>query len=363
VLIFSYLIFVVFYLIRKSRTDGQKIILSYILIAPIFLLITEVYFTLKNKNESNNVTVNSTPQNSMQTHNYLGYSPLPGITIGKKKVIDDQVVYDVEYSINKDGFRITPNSNNLSKQCLFFFGGSFTYGEGLNVNETLPYLVASLREQKYKLFNFGFHGYGPHQMLSIIENGDKYQCESVKVIYSLIQDHIARASGLSPWDKHGPKYEVRNGVAVLQGKFSGNNILAFSPLLIQLQSRIYSALKKSSTYSFFNQRRRETNTRDLNRFIAIIDKSKSILEKRYHDLEFNIILWDSHNLSEYTHEEQVKNIIEEFEVKNYSYVLVSSILPHYKKNILEYSIHQLDRHPNKLANINIATYIVHDILK
>jgi hypothetical protein len=49
------------------------------------------------------------------------------------------------------------------------FGCSFTFREGVEDREAMPYLVGEL--SKYIVYNFGFHGYGAHQMLSALEYG------------------------------------------------------------------------------------------------------------------------------------------------------------------------------------------------
>jgi len=74
-------------------------------------------------------------------------------------------LYDVTYTIGDDGLRITPKYElNELDQCIVIFGGSFTLGEGLNDEESMPYLIGNF--SKFNTYNLGFYGYGPHQMLS-----------------------------------------------------------------------------------------------------------------------------------------------------------------------------------------------------
>lgn len=40
----------------------------------------------------------------------------------------------------------------------------------VNDNETAAYQVGEMSSGNYRIFNFGFKGYGPHQMLSAIEH-------------------------------------------------------------------------------------------------------------------------------------------------------------------------------------------------
>ncbi len=91
-----------------------------------------------------------------------------------------------------------PPSNKENGKCVLFFGGSFTFGEGLNDNETMPYSVGIKMKGKYQVYNFGFHGYGPHQMLSAIEHNmvnDIISCKQKYVIYQALVTHADRSGG------------------------------------------------------------------------------------------------------------------------------------------------------------------------
>lgn len=83
----------------------------------------------------------------------LGYAPRSRNTIVSKKYRDEQLLYDVTYTIGDDGLRITPKYELIElNQCVVFFGGSFTFGEGLNDEESMPYLVGKL--SKFNTYYF-----------------------------------------------------------------------------------------------------------------------------------------------------------------------------------------------------------------
>ena len=95
----------------------------------------------------------------------------------KKMIKDGQVFYDVTYTINKYGLRVSPHdlkeniTNTYNFKNILFFGGSFTFGEGVNDDENLPWKIEKKSNYKLKSYNFGFHGYGSHQMLRTLELG------------------------------------------------------------------------------------------------------------------------------------------------------------------------------------------------
>jgi len=101
------------------------------------------------------------------------WCPRPGKWTAKKnlKSNPDKMVYDITYNIDNNQRRITPTDSKLSKYKgkINVFGGSWVFGEGLNDNETLPYYLQKIFPD-YKVTNFGFHGWGPHNALYLLEN-------------------------------------------------------------------------------------------------------------------------------------------------------------------------------------------------
>lgn len=97
----------------------------------------------------------------------LGFQPRPGVHTSRKLVTDTgEVIYDVVYTIDEDGFRAMPEAVGKSPQ-VNLFGGSFAFGEGLNDDETLAhFLLESLR---VGVKSYAVHGYGMHQALAILQ--------------------------------------------------------------------------------------------------------------------------------------------------------------------------------------------------
>lgn len=89
----------------------------------------------------------------------------------------------------------------------------------------MPYLTGIKTGGHYSIYNFGYSGYGPHQMLAALQRGvvDQVVHEPVShVIYQSIPAHVGRAAGLAQWDPHGPKYVLdRGGRPVYEGPFDG----------------------------------------------------------------------------------------------------------------------------------------------
>ena len=51
---------------------------------------------------------------------------------------------------------------------VIFTGCSFVFGEGVNDNQTLPYLYGK-QNPAVRCYNYGFPGYGTQQMLAVLQ--------------------------------------------------------------------------------------------------------------------------------------------------------------------------------------------------
>jgi len=204
-----------------------------------------------------------------------------------KKNPDGKVLYKVEYNIDDTGLRKTPWKNS---EPIFFFGDSFTFGEGVQDSESLPYIFSEI--SGYKTYNFGFHGYGPHQMLRMLEVDLPTQLVRRNpkfVIYTAITPHIDRAAGYASWDQIGPYYKLLNGVPTYAGKINENKYLPTFIFKIMDRSEIYIHV----ILPFIEK---ENRTRDRERFVAIIERSKQLVNQRY-DSQFIVLLWDCRRVS------------------------------------------------------------------
>jgi hypothetical protein len=145
----------------------------------------------------------------------LGYGPLHGIRARARKRIDGQNLYDVEYAIDEAGRRVTPvESQEGRDRFLLFFGDSFTFGEGVQGDETLSAFVAR-RAARYVPYNYAFHGYGPNQLLAKLESDTlRQEVREPKgmAVYVFIGAHVSRAIGsmvvYTGWAHDAPYYAL-----------------------------------------------------------------------------------------------------------------------------------------------------------
>ena len=277
----------------------------------------------------------------------LGYAPAKNYIRKSKRFYGEELLYDVTYTIGADGLRITPQAET-DRECLLFFGGSYTYGDGVKDHETMPYVVGTL--QKLKAHNFGFHGYGPHHMLAAIQNG-MVRCKPKLIIYQALVRHIARAAGHTHWDKHGPKYVMRDGHLEYDNHFDDVEV-SF------LEKKIETQLTKSSFYKKYFRNVNNYTDQEIQLFLEIVDASRLELLRDHPTAEFQIILWDRD-----PEDETYKKMKNGFAKRSMKVHLVSDILPGFPEEQAKYEISVYDSHPSALTHRLIAEYVSREILE
>lgn len=285
-------------------------------------------------------------------HGVLGYAPRPGTEAVSRKVVDGKLVYDVRYTIDAAGLRIGPSCDrSRESEGIVFFGGSYTFGEGLRDAETFPYQTGIRTHCRYAVYNLGFHGYGPHQMLAALEKGvvDRIVQPPVAFgIYLGMAGHVPRAAGEVQWDGYGPRY-VLNGAGELShlGAF-----LHTRPAASGLLDRVTVQLRKSAVlerlFPWIGQERQ------MRLYVSIVDKARRVFEERFPGSEFHVIFWDEDARAS-------RALLEGLAQREVRVHRVSRILPDVRARSDRYHILG-DGHPNALAHRELARYVVDDVI-
>ena len=279
-------------------------------------------------------------------HDVLGYAPVARNVIHDRGYFRGVPVFNGVYTIDEKGLRKTPMHEGKGG-CLLFFGGSFTFGHGVKDEEAMPYVVAESVGREYGVFNFGFSGYGPHQMLSALQAGlveDKVQCDVVHVIYQGIFDHWRRVAGMGLHDTHGPRYELlADRSLVRRGNFDDNSSFA---------QWLSNQLQKSFTYRLLAHR---VTNETLDLLVAITVEAQREVRNRFPHSDFHMIYWDSRTSSEEMY------LLRELESQGIQVHRVSDILGDLEDPA--WKLHEADGHPTPLAHAKIANYIVRVVLR
>src|SRR5262245_22620704 len=165
------------------------------------------------------VTESSPPQLDLTTVPFLNKpDPLLGwklepsqVSQATGKVIGGALIYDVVYSIDSMGRRISPpDRGDKVEGCSVFFADSITFGWGVSDHETFPYQVGLKSGGRFRVINLAVHGYGAEHMLATVERGDLAlaPCDPTHIFYVAAPHHILRAAGKVTYATYGPQYRL-----------------------------------------------------------------------------------------------------------------------------------------------------------
>jgi hypothetical protein len=290
----------------------------------------------------------------------LGYAPAKGIQAHSARALPEGLLYNVTYTIDSTGLRVSPPRRKDSLGSILFFGCSFTFGEGLQDGETLPYQVGVESEGQYRTYNFGFHGYGPHQMLAEIEHGlverivesDPYPRYA---IYTMVPHHVARVAGRVVYGRHAPRYLLDSDGGVRQvGHFDDNE-----PKSARLDPALSWQLRKSAIYRMIENRDAAVSEDDIRLLFAVVGRSRDLLSAKYPGIEFHVMLWPYHFESEKPIYRKLKDGLGRMGIHLH---VVEDILPGYHADPPKYLLSEADGHPNVLANRTLAKYVLTKIV-
>jgi hypothetical protein len=155
-----------------------------------------------------------------------------GYVIGKNgtceacQLINKDTLFKVNYTMEpasdptgrQFNRRIGFKTAATSKEAVFL-GCSFTFGGGVNDNETLPWQVGQLAN--LNTINCGISGYGIHHVYQLFKEQYAHTSNHQRIfVYSFLYDHILRASGIYQWNLQGPYFKTINDSLIHAGQLS-----------------------------------------------------------------------------------------------------------------------------------------------
>ena len=176
-----------------------------------------------------------------------GYSMTPNSAYTITVTRDDQPVYDVVYSVDAQGGRVTPPAND-GKVAIILAGDSFNFGDGLRDDETLSFFLQQKSANKLRVPNIAVSGYGMHQVLRQLELDVPRRYGVSKfdwLVVSVVDDHIERANGRYEWSRGSPRYVLDGAHRV---KYAGLFEEADPPdwlKLLRSDSRLFFTLEQA----------------------------------------------------------------------------------------------------------------------
>jgi hypothetical protein len=132
----------------------------------------------------------------LAAHALVGYSFVGPARLQASAYLGSEIIYEnVLYSFDSMSRRPCRPAPDAPRHALFF-GGSFTFGEGLTNQQTLACQFQTASQGEFASFNYAMMGWGPAQtynQLNVDELfNDIFQRRGIAV-YGLVDDHINRA--------------------------------------------------------------------------------------------------------------------------------------------------------------------------
>ena len=153
----------------------------------------------------------------------MGYAPRPSVKAHIAWTRFGRVIYNADYSIDPHGHRLTKGSEDTAAPTVVFLGDSYSFGDGLNDADTLPQRFSEVTGGKNRVINAAFSGYGPGQVLALIQSGrllGDLSSGPRLFIYPMIDASLRRIDPNALLHRVGtPHYALVNGQLLRLGSF------------------------------------------------------------------------------------------------------------------------------------------------
>lgn len=282
----------------------------------------------------------------------FGSQPRPGEFRARKLASDGELIYDVNYSIGADGFRLTPQFEGKPKRSFNFLGDSFTFGEGVQDQETMAYFVGEESRKsgkKITVKNFGMSGGGIHQALAILQS--KVPVDAHAHFILTAPWHSSRAACADFFTLGSPKYVLAtSGEAIRDGYCRSFAWVEHSPKALRgliTSSNIFKLIQ-DSLFVISDQ------DKQIELYLGILKTSAKEIASRGEVLVIGFIKADENwFVGSYDNEKIVTKI------KDMGINVIDMTLSKTNEDLpRNFYLHELDKHPTAAANLQRARLLL-----
>lgn len=275
----------------------------------------------------------------------LGFDAIPNVTAKVTSRHNDHLVYDVTYSFDSHGARVTPGDR--TGEPVIVAGDSFNFGEGLNDNQTLAYHLSNESHGEVYAINVARPGYGLHQVLRQLELDVPAQNGVTGfhwIFVSFVDNHLERVNGRYSWMRGSPRYEVDGaGVVRRVGVFGDEHGSPWANNLGQY-SRLADAVQRIWQHFVADD--------DARRFTAVVHAIEETAERKYHAKAVFIYHAGASFLNDRVGRRELMHQL--LEAAHVDYVDVNERLPQLDDS---YFIAD-DGHPSEKLNVALARHLL-----
>ena len=321
-------------LLRISATRARAIVLMAFGVSCAMFLAEAAAAAHNAQRSTRRFSRNVSPSLTRPDHE-LGYVLNPGARVSATRKWADSTLFHVTYTITRDGVRLT--RGNAQGDTWLFMGCSFTFGEGVEDDETLPARFSEQLGWEANVVNLAASGYGPHQMLRMLETGRLGGATApVKhVIYQAIPHHVVRAAGRTSFDVAGPSYKI-----------SGDSIRFAGPFDSSARVRALEILRKSDLGRILDRRYRAVPASDaeIELYARIVEKAAALSREKL-GAPFSVLFWDDDR------DTAPKRVIDRLVSAGIPVIRATSFLTRRELDSLQIPF---DKHPNPEADRRLA---------
>lgn len=211
----------------------------------------------------------------------------PSHAWAERDMFFNTLLYDARYTLDEKGRRVTPVANAKPLADILLFGCSFTFGFGLEDDDTWPWKLGQLLGPEWRIYNYAYSGFGAQQMLNMLERG-KVEAPAApfrQAFFLSINHHLSRFSGL--FTIPSSRYVKENGKIVRKGLTldSPYSLLASPPAYFDGSQLARMVVEKLGSRAAEKQK-----DEFLEIYIWLIQQSARILREKY-DTPLTVLLW------------------------------------------------------------------------
>ncbi|GJM33498.1 MAG: hypothetical protein DHS20C18_24990 [Saprospiraceae bacterium] len=276
----------------------------------------------------------------------LGYKTRANFTESKTEITSKgDTIYQIDFHSDRLGRRVNP-FENCGKFYGLFLGGSFTFGEGVKDNETLPIRFQEVLSDFYT-YNYGFCGYGPHHMLALLQSrnlASEIDQRNGFGLYVYIDDHLRRVYGnmskVTSFGRNAPHFGLDGDQLIRKGNFKNSRPYWIRKFLhVMHYSYVFQYLNIDWPLKIKEEHYLLTG--------RVIDQMFLEYKAQFGNENFFVLIYPGES-------NKILSYIKQPEVKKLDYAHL------FKRG--EHTLHVLDEHPDTIAYKILADKLAEDLL-
>jgi hypothetical protein len=206
-----------------------KLAMLFVGFVSSFLLIVAAEFALRLHAKWGSMVPSTVFSPPLEFEEPVGCRPRADCLLVAETKDSKETLYRYEAHIDQYHRRITHCTDvPRNGQFALFFGCSFTFGQGVCDEETLPSRFCN-RVPGVEVENYACGGYGVQQMYCLLSRSNEIrgelQASTGLALYVYIDHHLDRLRGTVPWAAYTPHLEVEDGRVVYKGSFAAHTPL------------------------------------------------------------------------------------------------------------------------------------------